>query len=118
MGDDQKVKTLQQDLKNLTIVMQKFIDEHMVDKMRTIQAKNKSFEHKIDSLEWLSRYANFFSPDNVYLMLTTYKEIYNGSDLNYRNGYIQAQHGSDSVVQIIRLLKAEINKINGGINPN
>ena len=43
-----------------------------------IRSKNKSFEGKIDALEWLSRYANFYSPENVYLMLTTFKEIYTG----------------------------------------
>lgn len=58
--------------------MQKFIDEHMNDKLILIRSKNKPFETKIDTLEWLSRYANFYSPENVYMMLSAFKEIYAG----------------------------------------
>lgn len=47
-----------------------------------LKSKSKDFESKIDSLEWLSRYANFYSPENVYLLLTTFKEIYTGPDVN------------------------------------
>ena len=70
------------------MVTQKFIDEHLNDKMKLVLSKYKPFESKIDSLEWLSRYANFYSPDNVYLLLSNFKEIYNGNDVTYRNGYI------------------------------
>lgn len=73
----------------------------------------KSFEDKIDTLEWLSRYANFYSPENVYVMLTAYKEIYTGNDSNYRTAYIQCQHNSDAVFAIIGAIKTEINRMNG-----
>jgi hypothetical protein len=73
-----------------------------------IRSKYKGFETKLDSLEWLSRYANFFSPENVYIMLSTFKEIYNGTDVNYRNAYIQAEHGSDAIVFITNAIKKEI----------
>jgi hypothetical protein len=42
----------------------------------------------MDALEWLSRYGNFYSPDSVYVVISAYKEIYNGQDVTYRNGYI------------------------------
>jgi hypothetical protein len=60
----------------------------MNDKLITIRSKNKSFESKMDTLEWLSRYANFYNPENVYLMISAFKEIYGGTDINYRNAYI------------------------------
>jgi hypothetical protein len=62
----------------------------MQDKLVMLRSKNKSFDAKIDSLEWLTRYANFYSPENVYVMLTAFKDIYTGSDINYRNAYISA----------------------------
>lgn len=69
---------MQTDIKNMTGVLQKFIDEHMNDKLIFIRSKNKPFEVKIDTLEWLSRYANFYNPENVYMMLAAFKEIYSG----------------------------------------
>jgi len=84
----QKVSAVQQDMKNLTLVSQKFIDEHLNDHMKLILQKRKDFEPKIDALEWLSRYANFYSPDNVYLLLSNFKDIYNGPDADYRNAYV------------------------------
>lgn len=44
-------------------VLQRFIEEHLNDKMIVIRSKNKSFEVKMDTLEWLSRYANFYIPE-------------------------------------------------------
>ncbi len=79
---------VQNDLKNLTAVVQKFIDEHMNDKLIVIRSKNHTFDSKMNTLEWLSRYANFYNPENVYLMLAAFKEIYGGMDINYRNSYI------------------------------
>lgn len=62
----------------------------MNDKLIVIRSKNKTFDSKMDTLEWLSRYANFYNPENVYLMLSAFKEIYGGNDFNYRNAYIAA----------------------------
>ena len=63
----------------------------MNDKLLVIRSRNRPFEAKIDTLEWLSRYANFYNPENVYMMLAAFKEIYsNGQDLTYRNAYISA----------------------------
>lgn len=59
-----------------------------MDQLTLLRSKNKTFENKIDALEWLSRYANFYSPENVYVLLTTFKDIYTGADVNYRNAYI------------------------------
>jgi hypothetical protein len=77
----------------------------MNDKLIVIRSKNKPFDSKIDTLEWLSRYANFYNPENVYLMLSAFKEIYSGSDINYRNAYVGAQHNSDTVFIIMNGIK-------------
>ena len=68
----------------------------------------------MDTLEWLSRYANFYNPENVYLMIATFKEIYSGADINYRNAYIAATHASDTAFVIIAAVKGEISKILAG----
>ncbi len=62
----------------------------MNDKLIQIRSKNITFDAKMNTLEWLSRYANFYNPENVYLMVAAYKEIYAGPDINYRNSYIGA----------------------------
>ena len=77
----------------------------MNDKLIAIRSKNKSFDLKMDTLEWLSRYANFYNPENVYLMLSAFKEIYSGNDINYRNAYIASQHNSDTVFIIVNGIK-------------
>ena len=84
----------------------------MQDKLLLIRNKNKPFESKCDSLEWLSRYANFYSPDNVYSLITAFKEIYTGNDVNYRTAYIDAKHGSDSIYILINGIRNETNKMN------
>ena len=99
------MRTLSSEVKNLTQIVQKFIDERMNDKLIVIRSKNKPFDAKIDTLEWLTRYANFYNPENVYLMLTAFKEIYAGSDINYRNAYVAAQHNSDTVFIIMNGIK-------------
>ena len=115
-GNDPRVTQLQADLKNLTQVIQKFIEEHLVDQLTLVRSKNKSFEDKIDSLEWLSRYANFYSPESVYVMLSTFKEIYTGQDVAYRNAYISTQHGSDAIFIIIANIKTEMGRMAGQIS--
>jgi hypothetical protein len=62
----------------------------------------------MDTLEWLSRYANFFNPESVYLMLTAFKEIFGGADLNYRNAYISASHNSDSIFILVNSIKVDL----------
>lgn len=63
---NKRLEDLEGDQKSLTTVIQRFIDEHMQDKIIILKTKYKDFESKIDTLEWLSRYANFYSPENVY----------------------------------------------------
>ena len=42
----------------------------------------------MDSLEWLSRYAEFYSSESVSMFLATFRDIYIGTDIPYRNAYI------------------------------
>ena len=49
-------------------------------------------------------------------MLTTFKDIYTGPDVNYRNAYITNQHGSDAIFIIISNIKNEIGKMSGVIS--
>jgi len=88
------------------------MDEHMNDKLLVIRSKNKSFDAKMDTLEWLSRYANFYNPENVYLMLSAFKEIYAGPDVNYRNAYVASQHTSDTVFLLVNAIKSDTQKLN------
>jgi hypothetical protein len=83
----------------------------MNDKLIIIRSKSKPYDQKMDTLEWLSRYANFYNPENVYLMIAAFKEIYGASDINYRNAYIQATHTSDTTFVIIAAIKTEVSKI-------
>jgi len=110
-SSDQKLASLQGDVKNLSAVVQRFVDEHLQDQLVLVRSKNKPFEAKIDALEWLSRYANFYAPESVYALLTAFKDIYTSNDMAYRNAYIQAQHSSDAVVLLVAAVKSEVNKM-------
>ncbi len=43
-ADGKMVSQMAQDMKNLSAVVQKFMEEHMNDKLIVIRSKNKSFE--------------------------------------------------------------------------
>jgi len=86
------------------------MDEHMNDKLLVIRSKNKPFDLKMDTLEWLSRYANFYPPENVYLMIAAFKELYSGPDVNYRNSFITSKHTSDAGFLLISTVRAEFVK--------
>ena len=64
-----KMNVLHNDLKNLAQVVQKLLDENINDKLYIIKSKFKPFEIKLDCIEWLSRHANFYSPEVFYTLL-------------------------------------------------
>lgn len=51
------------------------MEEHFKDKVILVNSKEKDFETKIDCLEWLSRYAVFFSKLNINKMIEVCKEL-------------------------------------------
>jgi hypothetical protein len=108
------VAALQTDLKNVTNVLQRFIDEHMGDALSVIKSRSNDFEKKMGTLEWLTRYSSFYPLDSVYGMINTFKEIYNGPDAVLRSNYMSAMHESDALVNTIALIKIELGKVVSG----
>ena len=88
----------------------------MNDKLICIRSKNRPFEVKMDTMEWLSRYANFYSPENVYMMIQAFKDMYSATDFNYKTAYVQCVHASDTAFLVVGALKGEMAKIQGGQN--
>lgn len=59
----------------------------------------------MDILEWLSRYARFLSPESSYQLVQSYRDMYQNSTPEFRAHYTQADHGSESLQQLILTLK-------------
>lgn len=73
----------------------------------------------MDTLEWLSRYANFYIPEQVYSAISAFKEIYNGNDITYRNAFVSIDHTSDSAFILVNKIQSELTKIlSGGSSPS
>lgn len=77
-------QTLNDTVKSVENIMQKFMDENLQEKVNIIKSKARDFESKMDALEWIARYANFFHPDSVHKALAVFREIYTSNDVDYR----------------------------------
>jgi len=58
----------------------------------------------MDSMDWLARNAEFFSPESIAKCLSSFKDLYSHEDVALRNSYIKANHNSDSVHTVGNLI--------------
>ena len=84
--------------------MQRFIDEHVVNMVQEVRQEEVSLTRKMDWMDWLSRNAEFFSPEAITKSLMTFKELYNFDDVAQRNGFIKAKHKSHAVLSVGNLI--------------
>ena len=58
----------------------------------------------MDWMDWLSRNAEFMSPEAIQKCLTAFKDLYNFDDVTQRNIFIKAKHNSNSVLTVSNLI--------------
>jgi len=55
----------------------------------------------MDRMDWLSRNAEFLSPDSITNCLIAYKDLYNFDNIPDRMAYVKAIHGSNAVLTVV-----------------
>jgi len=68
------LETMKQDFYFLSVLTQNFIDEHVNDKVRLVRSSYKPIEEKMEVLEWLCRYTELVSYEQVLKLVQSYRE--------------------------------------------
>ena len=114
LNNNSKLNSLVEEANKLWTFFQKFIDEHSVDRIKIIRSKDNSLTDKINAMDWLARYAEFITPDQISNVVLAYKDIYAGLDSQLRDNYIEHKHYSEAiptVIQMIRNLRQKKNSV-------
>lgn len=72
---------ISEEMSEIWSFMQRFIDEHVVNMVQEVRQEEVSLTRKMDWMDWLSRNAEFFSPEAITKSLMTFKELYNFDDV-------------------------------------
>ena len=101
----EKFDILVDELNQLWSFTQRFIDEQVIDAINIIRSSDYAFKEKMNEMEWLSRNAEFLSPDSITKCLLAFKELYNTDHAPAKNAYINAKHTSLAVVTVVHLIE-------------
>jgi hypothetical protein len=52
-------------------------------------------------MDWLARYAEFVTPDQISNVVMAFKDIYSGPDGNLRDMYIGHKHNSEAIPTVV-----------------
>ena len=63
LNNNSKLNSLVEEANKLWTFFQKFIDEHSIDRIKLIRSRDSSMTDKINTMDWLARYAEFVTPD-------------------------------------------------------
>lgn len=55
-------------------------------------------------MDWLSRNAEFLSPESIIKCLNAYKDLYNSHNTAERNLYVKAIHSSEAILTVVNLI--------------
>ena len=72
--------------------------------VQALHLEEVSLSKKMDWMDWLSRNAEFMSPEAIQKCLTAFKDLYNFDDVTQRNIFIKAKHNSNSVLTVSNLI--------------
>ena len=63
-------------------------------------------------MAWLARNADYLSPDAINAVLTKFKVIYQGDNINQKSMYVHCKHTSDAITTVMNLasLQAKANR--------
>eukprot|EP00347_Sterkiella_histriomuscorum_P015644 403356242 len=114
LNNNSKLNSLVEEANKLWTFFQKFIDEHSVDRIKIIRSRDNSLTDKINAMDWLARYAEFVTPDQISNVVMAFKDLYSGPDAQLRDSFINHKHNSEAiptVVQMLRNLRSKRNTI-------
>jgi hypothetical protein len=62
-----------------------------------IRSRDNTLTDKINAMDWLTRYAEFVTPDQISNVIVAFKDIYSGPDTAVRDAYINHRHNSEAI---------------------
>lgn len=101
----QKVEALVEETNNLYFMIQRFIDEHAVDRIKQLRSGEVQLRDKMNIMDWLARNSDFLSADPIQECIIAFKELYNTDNATLKNAYIFAKHSSNVITTIIMSLE-------------
>ena len=90
-----RMDALIKEANQLWTFFQKFIDEHSVDRERLIRNPDMAITRKMEALEWLSRYAEFISPEYITKTILAFKDVHIKNP-QIKDEYVKFKHFSNS----------------------
>ena len=114
INSNAKINSVLDEGNKLWAFFQRFIDEHSVDRIKIIRSKDTTITQKINCMDWLARYAEFLTPDQITSVVLSFKDIYTGPNQDLSEAYVIHKHNSEAIptiVQMIRSIKMKKNTL-------
>lgn len=86
-------------------MIQRFIDEHAVDRIKQLRSGEVQLRDKMNIMDWLTRNSDFLSADPIQDCIQAFKELYNTDNATLKNAYIFAKHSSNVLTTVIMSLE-------------
>lgn len=107
-ADTSHIKSLGEELDEISLFVQKFADSHVTDKIRIIKDTETTIKDKMDTLDWLARNAEFLSTDSVINMLKEFKELYTKDSPTVRNQYVTSRNQSVAIINVLQQIESTV----------
>jgi hypothetical protein len=85
--------------------IQGFIDEHGIDRTKTLRSQDVSLKDKMNIMEWLARNCDYLSAKIITECIVAFKEIYNTDNATLKNAYIYAKPSSNVIITVSSTLE-------------
>ena len=106
LSNNSRLNGLVDEANKLWTFFQKFIDEHAIDRAKTIRSLDNSFTDKFNAMDWLARYAEFVTPDQINQVVLSFKEMYSSNnDPSVREAFIGHKHNSEAVATLCLMMR-------------
>jgi len=57
-------------------------------------------------MDWLARYAEFLTPDQITSVVLSFKDIYTGPNQDLSEAYVAHKHNSESIPTIVQMIRS------------
>lgn len=106
LSNNSRLNGLVEEANKLWTFFQKFIDEHAIDRSKIIRSLDNSFTDKFNAMDWLARYAEFVTPDQISSVVLAFKDMYsNSADPTIKEAFISHRHNSEAVATLCLMMR-------------